>query len=368
MEQIEIQNNGGKKYTQDFGHYKCAGQLLIDRLGANFPAATITSDNMFDIRDYFNDLPSQKDDRLPSRQYVNKVIGYIKAIFRWGVKKRLIRQAEVLSVMDAIKPIESGEGNRETIDRREISDEVVNQMIPYLTPQLHAMIQTQGMYGFRPSEVCNMKVRDFDFTHYQEKDGYVIYLLKEHKTARYGESFEYFFYKRIMDLIFPYLKGKKPDDYVFPPKQHLQELRERAAAKRKSKVTPSQLWRKAVAAKNPKEIINDHWEENNYNRAISNAIKAANKELPQDEKIPHFTLYQLRYGFVSRTSETDGTDRAQTCVGHKTNIMTRHYDKSRPNVCKKHFKDLPLPFATEESESVKSEESESEKSESINAA
>jgi integrase len=353
IEQFKIEKQNATR--SDKGHYKCAEELLKTVLGKNFPADKIKAIDLFHVRNYFNNLPSQKDGRLPSRKYVNKIINYTKGFFRWGADTSLL-QSNVLSAMGAVKPLKYNQGTRETIDRREISKEVVNKSLFFFTPTLIAMVQIQGMHGFRPSEVCNMKVSNFDLTHYQEKDGYVIYSLRDHKTAHStGEVIKHFFYKPTMDLILPYLKGKNPDDYIFSPLQHWKERAAVAAKNRKSKISPLQRKQKAEAAKRLKERKNDHWEESNYARAIKNTIKTANKKLPPNKQIPLWTPYQLRYAFVSNTSELNGTDRAQTCIGHKTNTMTQHYDKSKEKVRKNHFKDLPLPFAIEESESVKSE-------------
>jgi integrase len=354
-----------KEKLRDIEHYRRASQLLIDVLGANFPATEITKGKIIEVRTYFDKLPSPRTNQLPSRQYVNKITDYMKAIFRWGASERDFLPSTVWWEMKTVKSLKHGQGNRETETRENVLDEVIERTLPHLTPTLRAMVLVQRAIGCRPSEVCNMKAGDLDYSQV-EKKGSVLYVLKKHKTIRYGKlkaipiiAEDEFIYVR------PYLEGKKPDDYVFSPKQHLQELRERAATKRKSKVTPSQLQRKTEKAKNPKEKINEYWLSRNYYHAISNAIKTANKKLPPDEQIPHWYPYNLRHSFVTEVFEnTDGDiEVARACVGQKSIKTTRDYNHGDLNVAinyrKKHRSHLIATVKAMDTATVETKETES---------
>jgi len=110
-------------------------------------------------------------------------------------------------------------------------------------------------------------------------------------------------------LIAPYLENKQPDDVVFS--------RQAAGLERKTE--------------NPSGTRGSHkrkelFDKDSYRIEIEYAINQANKILPDKEKIPHWTPYQLRHAAASAMGiEEDGIDKAQALLGHTSPNTTARY-------------------------------------------
>jgi integrase len=101
----------------------------------------------------------------------------------------------------------------------------------------------------------------------------------------------------------------------------------RDAAKRKTKVQPSQMERQKRNAKKPKRKDRDHYNRDSYNRAIQRAIISANKRLPDHEQIPHWTPYQLRHAAITDIAlQTGSLDIARAVAGQKSLSVTQGYN------------------------------------------
>ena len=114
---------------------------------------------------------------------------------------------------------------------------------------------------------------------------------------------------------------------MFSPKDTVKERVARDAAKRKTKVQPSQVKRKEQNAKSSKRKFLDSYDRNTYNRAIKRAIVAANKQLPENEQIPSWTPYQLRHAAITDiVLRTGKLDVARAVAGQKSISVTQGYN------------------------------------------
>jgi integrase len=97
-----------------------------------------------------------------SRKVINQRVEHIKRVFRWAVSEELVPP----SVYEALKTVAGlRRGHRDTYERpkvKPVATEHVEAILPFLTPQLAAMVQLQRLMGARPSEVCMMRGRDID--------------------------------------------------------------------------------------------------------------------------------------------------------------------------------------------------------------
>lgn len=268
-----------------------------------------------------------------SRQYCNILMGYVRAMLKWGIVRKLAPK-DVYFEAKLIEPLKKGKTKaRENKKRQDVSDKIVNQTLPHLLPTIRDMVQVQRQAGMRPSEVYRMKAGEIDTKGYLSPDGVVIWIYTpgNHKNSwrENGEQHvrQIPLGKPEQDIIAPRLVGKSDTDYIFSPKETVRERTERDAAKRKSKVTPSQKKRKSRNAKNPKRRDRDSYGKDSYNRAIKRSIDAANKHLPDGEKIPYWTPYQLRHSAVTKiTLQTGSLDIARAVAGQKTISVTQGYN------------------------------------------
>jgi integrase len=258
-----------------------------------------------------------------SRQYCNMLMNYVRAMLKWGILHKLVPH-QVYVEAKFIPALKKGKTKAyEKPPRQDVPDEVINRTLPYLLPTPRDMVQVQRLASMRPSEVCRMKPKEID-TKFTTPDGTVIWMYTPgtHKND-WREKKQRGEYVRIIplgkpeqDIIAPRLVGKSDDDYIFSPKDTVKERYLRDAAKRKTKVQPSQIERQKRNAKKPKRKDRDHYNRDSYNRAIQRTIIAANKRLPDNEQIPHWTPYQLRHAAITDIAlQTGSLDIARAVAG-----------------------------------------------------
>jgi len=276
-----------------------------------------------------------------SRQYCNMLMNYIRAMLKWGILRKLVPH-QVYVEAKFIPALKKGKTRAyEKPPRQDVPDKVINRTLPYLLPTLRDMVQVQRLAGMHPSEVCRMKPGEID-TDFTTPDDVVIWMYTPgtHKNS-WREKKQKGEYVRIIPLgkpeqgiIAPRLVGKSDTDYIFSPKDTMKERYERDAAKRKSKVQPSQIKRKEQNAKKPKRKDKDFYIRDSYNRAIQRTITAANKHLPDSEQIPHWTPYQLRHTAVSELTLQNGLDVARAVAGQKSLSVTQGYSGVRQKLAR----------------------------------
>jgi integrase len=97
-----------------------------------------------------------------ARSYVNKLVGYIKRIFKWGVSREMVPA----SVHTAISTVEGLKKGRTTAAEPEpvkpVADDIVEATLPQLPRIVADMVQFQRLTGCRPGEVCQLRPMDVD--------------------------------------------------------------------------------------------------------------------------------------------------------------------------------------------------------------
>ena len=90
-------------------------------------------------------------------------------------------------------------------------------------------------------------------------------------------------------------------------------------------VHPSQVDRAKRHAENPKSRARDHYDSQSYARSIKYAIIRANKLLPESERIPHWTPYQLCHAALQprRPENRDRTGEKTRRENERTRSVSR---------------------------------------------
>ena len=279
------------------------------------------------------------------RGIVNEYTRRIVTVFSWGVSEEYV-SPNTAAALKAVKPLPIGyPGTFDTAEREDVPDDVVRRTLPFLPPMLAAMIQVQRMTGCRPSEIFNMKAGEID----QKSDPDLwLYRPAHHKTEKKTKRKKVIpLGKPEQELIAPYLEGKTGREAVFPPRT---AMRERSAAKRlrrKSKLTPSQIARdKAQAKKDPK--YGEFYDKDSYRRAVTYAIVKANRHLPDSDKIPHWTPYQIRHTAATMLELEADIEDAQILLDHESLDTTKRYTKKRLEKSKKLARNRKNPLVNDE--------------------
>ena len=257
------------------------------------------------------------------RKGINDYIGRIVRIFAWGVEEEVV-QPNTVAALREVKNLPKGSpGTFDHPPRQDVHDDVIRKTLPFMSPTVRAMVLIQRHTGMRPCEVCKMTVGDIDWT---RVPGLWHYIPNGHKTEEYVGEKIVPMGKLEQELIAPYMEGKKPESAVFSPKTAMQEWHAERRKNRKTKVSPSQQEREWHRAKKPAaRQPGEFYDESSYRIAIANAIKKGNNVLPEGEKIPHWTPYQIRHAASTYVEKTEGLDKSQALLGHKTANMTKRY-------------------------------------------
>ena len=205
-------------------------------------------------------------------------------------------------------------------------------------------VPTKFYTPLRPSEIYRMTVGNINKT---RVTGLWHYILGSHKTERFVGEKVIPLGKPEQDLIAPYLIGKKPTEAVFSPRTAVAEWNTARRDNRKTKVTPSQEERNRKRKANPATNISEFYDHSSYRKALGHAIRKGNKTLPDGEKIPHWTPYQIRHAAGTEAEKTGGLDKAQALLGHRTANTTKRYAHGQLAIAESMAQNRHNPFATE---------------------
>lgn len=176
-------------------------------------------------------------DEQHSRVWINRQINRIRRIFKWGVENEIV-PAEFLQALQAVAPLKKGRSAaREMPPVKPVPEEHVTAVLPYVSPQVAAMIRLQLLTGIRPGEVVLMRPIDIDRT-----DSVWVYRPSRHKTDYRGQIREVFLGPQCQEILRPFL-DRHAASFCFSP-QEAEEARNSARRQsRKTPLTPSQLKR-----------------------------------------------------------------------------------------------------------------------------
>ena len=199
--------------------------------------------------------------------------------------------------------VTGGSGNPE---REDVPDDVIKRTLPFMSLVIATMVQIQWLTGMRPSELCRMT-----FGSIYRTDDLWYYDLEFHKTQEYIGKKTIPLGKPEQKLLLPFLENKKGTDALFSPRMTKK---------------------------------NEFYTSQSYRTAVERAIQKGNKVLPDNEKIPHWTPYQLRHATATVIELEDGLDAAQAQLGHKTANMTKRYSKAQLKTREKLARNRKNPF------------------------
>ena len=304
------------KSQSDYSNYNtaCGGLLRY----AGYTTAEFDAFLLLQVQDGFVEAGY-------ARTHCNKLVNFCIHIFKWGEVRRLVPPGKSVQ-LQAVEPLRNNGIARETEDRTEVPDEVVERTLPYLLPVYQAFVKILRRTGARPSEICRLKVSDID-----RKDPEIwFYKPKHHKTARSGKRRVIAFGREEQAILAPYLANKAPHSAVFGPKDAIAEHKTILRDTRISPLTPSQEARDEKRKQFPQVKFNEHFTVGAVGLALKRAILKANRELPPDQQIPIWTLYQLRHRFLTEMTERYDENVAALLAGHSDPSMVRRiYDHSQ---------------------------------------
>lgn len=279
------------------------------------------------------------------RSVANQRTGRIRRLFRWAVEQELVPPA-VLQALQAVRDLPKGRGHaRETEPVKPVQDDVVEATLPFLRPQVRAMVMLQRHAGMRPGEVCVMRGIDIDTTGtvWTFTPGSDQGPSGKHKTAWRGHRRVIQLGPKAREVLRPWLR-LNPTEYLFQPREATASRDQDRAARRKTKKTPSQKTRRRK--RNPKRQPSECYSVGTYGRAIERACvllhcktcKKCQRQEGEDRtawekrirecqglKALTWNPNQLRHASATEIRKVAGLDAARVVLGHRSPSITETY-------------------------------------------
>ena len=253
------------------------------------------------------------------RKTINKRVKYIQQAFKWGVPREMVDIVTYTSLI-TIELLKEGEFElRESEPVLSVSVDCVQKTLTQAHYMLKDMIRAEIAGAMRPQDVRLIRLCDINR---DDPDAWV-YIPPQHKKAYKGKLRAIPITWECRSILASYVQATEdtPEEYLFSPADLMKTLAIDKGRKRKSKVPPSQLLRKANARKReyrPKSRRPGAcYSKNAYSNAIKNAaIKAG---------VPHWTPNQLRHLTATEINKLLGINIAQQLLGHDSAKTTAVY-------------------------------------------
>jgi len=259
------------------------------------------------------------------RSTINKHVGTIKRIFKWGTENELV-PATVFHALQAVSGLRRGRSAaKESVPVKPVPDAYVEAALVHVSAQVAAMVRLQQLTGMRPGEVTIMRGCDLDMT------GKVwTYTPSTHKTEHHGIERPVYLGPKAQDIVKPFLKSDLAA-HLFDPRDAMETFNAQRRQNRKTPMTPSQA--KRTKKSRPKVAPLDHYTTESYRRAIARACEAGDKAArnehpdakPEDVFVPAWHPHQLRHNAATRLRKEFGIEAARVVLGHRTAAVTEVY-------------------------------------------
>ncbi len=211
-----------------------------------------------------------------ARGYVNRQMGRLVEVFRWGVEMELVEPA-VLHVLREVAPLERGRTPcPEEQKVTPVSLEIVQRSLEVARPKLAQMIRLQLAASMRPVEVCIMRLCDID-----QSSLPWLYIPWTHKTEHRDRQRRIQLGPQARAVLEPLLRYK-PSSWLFPGHPRTKPLNE-----------------------------------NTYSISIARLCKR--------HGIPHWFPLQLRHTGLTLVRRAYGLEGSQVIAGHADADVTQVY-------------------------------------------
>lgn len=245
-----------------------------------------------------------------SRKHINKQIGRIVRMFKWGAEKELVAP-HVPMALRALTGLKRGRSAaRETRGVACVSDAIVEATLPHLPPVVAAMVRLQRLTGARPGEICSLRPCDVD------RSGDVwLYMPAEHKTEHRDKLRVIAIGPLAQTVLSPFLL-RSADAPCFSPADSEKSRRDLATAARTTPLSyGNRPGTNRVAL--PRRRPNDRYTADSYRRAVDRACRRHGIERWAPNRLRHTSATEIRKRF--------GIEAAQVVCGHERAEVTQVY-------------------------------------------
>ena len=257
------------------------------------------------------------------RKQINKHIGRVKRMFRWGVNEELI-PGSVYQNIQAVDGLKLGRSEAvESAPVLPVPLEVVEETLAELGKIVADMVRVQLLTGARPGEICNLRACDVDTA-----NDVWIYRPWTHKTEHHGRERVIYIGPEAQSVLKPYLNRAK-SKFCFSPAEAEEQFRRAKRLARKTPLKYEKRKTKSTPARRPR----DQYSTGSYRKAIHRACDRLHKptEKLTGEKLKtwqsrhRWSPNRLRHNSATEIRRQFGLEGAQVILGHAKADVTQVY-------------------------------------------
>jgi integrase len=320
-------------YGEDQLHIVHAVIRPLRTLYKELPAAEFGTKQLKAVRQHLiqqGDLRQKKSGepvwKPLSRSYINRLVRYVRTVFKWGVSESLIDVAvwQTLLTVDAIKKGREKQV-KETEKKKSIPSAAIAKTLEHLSATVSTMVKCQLLAACRPDEITIVRPCDIQAT---DNPNVWLYQPYQHKNSwRDDDDKPIYFGPAAMELLKPYIQEcESEEDYLFSPQRVMKQWNESRRGQGtfvKRNYTPKE---------NPIGTAKrEHYTDDTYCRAVKRACAKAG--------VPVWTPNRLRHTRASELRDLFGLEAASFVLRHSdietTQIYTERADKKHREVIAK---------------------------------
>lgn len=259
-----------------------------------------------------------------TRTFINSCVGCVVRAWAWAVSEEMVPgpAAAALRELPALRRGEEGVREGKTV--RPVPWERVEKTLPFLRPALRDLLTVQYLAGMRPVEAVHLRARDIDFggrvpdgPHFP---GLWVYIVppEANKMHHAGRPRYVFLGPRAQQLLKPYLARRKPEEYLFSPKESAAAWHAGRTAARTTKLWDSHADANTRKRKrDPKRKPRERYDSRGLQHAVARACRRAG--------VPHWSPNQLRHSRATEIRAQADLGAAGAVLGHASLEVTKRY-------------------------------------------
>jgi integrase len=240
---------------------------------------------------------------------VNQRVTRIRGLFLYAKQKKLVPADVYHEIRDVAGITPDRFSARPSKVIKPAPAAHVEAVRPFLSRQLWAVVELQRLTGMRSAEALGVRTGDIDMS------GAVwVYTAAKHKGLWRGKERRIFLGPKAQAILKPWLRAD-PVEFLFQPREAIEEHRAARKRGRKTPLTPSQ--RARTRAAEPRRAPGDRYDSRAYARAIAKVCDRAG--------VPRWHAHQLRHAVGTSLRSLFGPDTAPAVLGHSDLNTTAIY-------------------------------------------
>lgn len=255
-----------------------------------------------------------------ARTNINQQVYRVRRIIKWGVENEMV-PSTIYDALRCVSGLQFGRTDaRESEPIKPVRDTFVDATLPYVAPQVAAMIELQRLTGMRSGEVTQMRTCDI-----HTAGSVWTYSPALHKTMYRGHSRTIFLGPKAQEILRPWLRTDLSAFLFQPAEAEAIRLQKRHEARK----TPLIYGNKPGSnrRRSPRRAAGAAYTTSSYLRAVTYGIQRCNRErcLRNEPEIPSWHPHQLRHNAATLLRREYGLEVARVVLGHKHAAITEVY-------------------------------------------